>query len=283
MVVENNKPTSKAKQCRKCDTYCIYFQIDSDRTWVLNEFGVKVAQFAEREVRCGYDGHNIKDWKSCKNYITYQELKDKNNPKRKKGVVVVFIAPSAAGKDTAIDYINETMDFNPIISHTSRPMRTSEEEGKEYYFIVKEDFLDKDKNNFFIEKRSYNTIDNSMPSGKNTWYYGMSKMEIDKKGNKTCAIDLQGLEAIKKYYGSENVFAIYIKTSDENREKRAKLRGGFDKGEWDRRMVSDKEIFTDEALDKVADAVINNDGSVRQLKAQVKKIIKKVLKDREKL
>ena len=59
-----------------------------------------------------------------------------NNP-------VMFIGPSAVGKDTMINRLKK--DFPDVIyklpSYTTRPIRKNEKDGVDYYFVTKEEFL----------------------------------------------------------------------------------------------------------------------------------------------
>ena len=69
-----------------------------------------------------------------------------------------------------------------------------------------------------IEYRTYNTIQNGIPS---IWYYGIEKKEVDLSKNSYIAVvDLKGLSDIKKEFG-ENVISFYISVDEESRRLRA--------------------------------------------------------------
>ena len=59
--------------------------------------------------------------------------------------------------------------FSFSVSHTSRQMRNGEEEGKNYYYVTREYFLDMIEKNELVEYNVFN---------KN--YYGTSKKELAK-------------------------------------------------------------------------------------------------------
>ena len=63
----------------------------------------------------------------------------------------VISAPSGGGKTTVIESIQSNPRLTYAISATTRAPRKGETEGKEYYFISKEAFLKKIKENAFIE------------------------------------------------------------------------------------------------------------------------------------
>ena len=98
-------------------------------------------------------------------------------------------------------------------------MRQTEEEGREYFFIDKEEFEAMYGNGQFIETRSYNVV------GNETWYYGMSEKEVTsrlEKGHIIMILDLQGLLELKEYYsnGEVDIHAFYIDVDEDTRIQR---------------------------------------------------------------
>jgi len=69
------------------------------------------------------------------------------------GKLIIFSAPSGAGKTTIVKRLladhGDKMSFS--ISASTREPRTGEVDGKDYYFISKEDFLHKVAKQEFIE------------------------------------------------------------------------------------------------------------------------------------
>ena len=63
--------------------------------------------------------------------------------------LLIISGPSGVGKDTIM---NEIIDkFNKIVTHTTRPKRAGEIDGKSYFFTTVEDFIEGIKNNEFVE------------------------------------------------------------------------------------------------------------------------------------
>jgi guanylate kinase len=65
---------------------------------------------------------------------------------------IIITAPSGAGKSTIAEYVLsvvENLDYS--VSATTRTIRKGEEEGKDYYFISKEQFLKKIEEDAFVE------------------------------------------------------------------------------------------------------------------------------------
>lgn len=57
-------------------------------------------------------------------------------------LIIVISGPSGVGKDALIKKLRESRDsLRFVVTATSRPMRPGEENGKDYYFVSKEEFL----------------------------------------------------------------------------------------------------------------------------------------------
>lgn len=157
-------------------------------------------------------------------------------------MIIIYFGKSASGKDT---FMKKQLKHNikPIVSYTTRPKRINEIDGIDYNFVSKEKFKELEKNHEIIESRAYSTL----VKGKyDTWYYGMPK--INPKDNYVGVLDITGIKACIKEYGTNNINLIYIYADDDIREKRAMLRGSFDKTEWDRRLKDDTIKFSDEEI-----------------------------------
>ena len=50
-----------------------------------------------------------------------------------------IMGKSATGKDTIYKKIKEELDINEYILYTTRPMRTGEKNGVDYFFVTEED------------------------------------------------------------------------------------------------------------------------------------------------
>ena len=54
---------------------------------------------------------------------------------KKEGIIVILSSPSGAGKTTLVKKISRNRNFSISISHTTRPPRPNEKNGKDYYFV----------------------------------------------------------------------------------------------------------------------------------------------------
>jgi len=122
-----------------------------------------------------------------------------------KGKLVIFSAPSGAGKTTIVKHLLEQdFGFEFSISATTRQKRKGETHGKDYYFLTVNDFEQRIKNNEFLEWEE-------VYSGS---YYGTLKSEVERireKGKHVLFdVDVVGGINIKKYYGND-ALAVFIK------------------------------------------------------------------------
>jgi guanylate kinase len=109
----------------------------------------------------------------------------------KDGVMVILSSPSGAGKTTLVKKISLANNFQISISHTTRPPRTNEINGEDYFFVNKNKFEVLIKKKEFLEYAK--VFEN---------YYGSSKRAViknlDNGKNVIFDIDWQGSEQIKK-------------------------------------------------------------------------------------
>ncbi len=173
-------------------------------------------------------------------------------------MIIIICGKSASGKDTLMNKLVESGEFEPIISTTSRPMREGEMNGREYFFVTKEGFQKKYEAGDFVEYRKYDTLVAGKPD---TWYYGNEKVNLDNPKDYVVILDLDGAKAFQKYYGKENTFTVFLMSDDTKRTKRAMKRGSFDKTEWDRRLKDDQIKFSAENVKKICDRIIDNNNS----------------------
>lgn len=184
-------------------------------------------------------------------------------------MILVLIGKCAAGKDTIASQL--LMEgFKPLISHTSRPMRDGEAEGREYYFVSKEEFKQLIKDDKMLEYREYHTTVAGVPD---TWFYGLSKMELDPETDYVTVVDTYGADKILKYYGKDMVKVIEIRTNDWIRKNRAIIRGSFDITEWNRRFLDDEERFSPKMTAPLIDSTVCNDGTIKDTMKQIHAVL----------
>ena len=160
--------------------------------------------------------------------------------------LILLIGCMASGKDTILkEMINEGY-AEPVISHTSRPMRKGEKEGIEYHFVSAEEMLKMKENNEFIEFKSYKAANNEK------WYYGVNKNSLEKglSKNYILIVDITGMRQIKEYFKDDKnmeITTIFLDVDKETRRKRAMRRDDMTLEkvkEIERRLkADDKEVY----------------------------------------
>ena len=126
-----------------------------------------------------------------------------------KNLLVILSSPSGVGKTTLTKKIQQKYSsFKISVSHTTRPPRSNEVEGVDYFFISKDKFKEFIKENYFYEHAKI--FEN---------YYGTLKKNVDeilKNNDLIFDIDWQGTKQLSKFQNL-NLIKIYLIT--ENKEE----------------------------------------------------------------
>jgi guanylate kinase len=127
-----------------------------------------------------------------------------NDSMTKEGKLIIFSAPSGAGKTTIVHHLLKKIpELEFSVSATTRKPRGDEQEGKDYYFITKQEFLHRIAKKQFVEFEE-------VYSGT---FYGTLRTEIERvwSHGKTVIFDIDvegGLHLKRKYDGS--ALAVFV-------------------------------------------------------------------------
>jgi guanylate kinase len=177
------------------------------------------------------------------------------------GKVIIFSAPSGAGKTTIVKHLLTLKELHLefSISACTRPKRDGEVHGRDYYFMTVDDFTTKIDENMFLEWEEV----------YKGFYYGTLKSEVDrilKNGNNLLFdVDVEGGVNLKQYFGDQALSVFVMPPSIEVLQKRLELRGldspdkiqkRINKAGYEMKFVSkfDKTIINDELTKALKEA-----------------------------
>ena len=163
----------------------------------------------------------------------------------------VISSPSGGGKTSLINKLFEdarSLNFEKIISDTSRQKRQGDVEGKDYYFLSEKEFIEKIKKEEYIE---YATVFEN--------FYGTSKEEIKKKfknANLVLELDWQGAYAVKKLYDDAQLIFLVPPSLEDLKQRLVKRNLDSPESIENRLSEAKKEISKSEIYDYL---ILNDD------------------------
>jgi len=179
-------------------------------------------------------------------------------------LLIVISGPSGAGKDTVVQLMKERgLPFHFVVTATTRPRRENEVNGKDYFFVSKEEFARMIEQNELIE---YAIVYSD--------YKGIPKSQVREAlasgQDVVMRVDVQGAETVRKL--APEALLIFITTENgEELERRLRERKTETPDELALRIATArKELKRVEAFDYI---VINSDDRQGETVDQVKAII----------
>ena len=154
---------------------------------------------------------------------------------KKAGIIVILSSPSGAGKTTLVKKISSRKKYKISISHTTRKPRSTEKNGRDYFFIKNKKFKKLIQDKKFLE---YAKVFNN--------YYGSLKENVINKlkngENVIFDIDWQGTRQIRNKKLKYKIITIFIlPPSKEELFKRLLKREKKDKKIANERMKQFKD------------------------------------------
>jgi guanylate kinase len=189
--------------------------------------------------------------------------------------IAFIMGKSSSGKDSIYKALADDaqLGFRRVVPYTTRPMRTGERNGGEYYFVDEAKVQELESAGKLIELRSYDTI-------QGTWkYFTVDDGQIDlERGIYLVIGTLEAYEGFCGYFGSEHIMPIYIEVESGERLSRALMRerqqSSPDYRELCRRFLADEEDFSEERLAQchIAKRYSNDSGleeCIRKIRADI--------------
>lgn len=152
-------------------------------------------------------------------------------------IIIALFGKSASGKDSIQNFICKNYKHtHKIISCTTRPPRTNEVDGQDYFFISQEEFFNK----IFDSKMLETTVFNN-------WMYGTSIEQLEYNKINVGVFNIQGIynllttkNSILKNY---KIYPIMINCPDYTRILRSLTRDNSNCLEICRRFIADENDF----------------------------------------
>ena len=134
------------------------------------------------------------------------------------GKIYYLMGKSASGKDHIYEnLIQETaLDLKPFVLYTTRPIRSGEQDGREYFFVDEKRLSELREAGKIIEERMYSTV-------QGPWYYFTADDgQIDLAKHDYLGIGtLESYLKLKAYFGEQAMVPLYVEVDDGLRLSRA--------------------------------------------------------------
>ncbi|WP_075717559.1 guanylate kinase [Roseburia sp. 499] len=165
------------------------------------------------------------------------------------GKIFCLIGKSSCGKDTLYKRIlsEGNLPLKTLVSYTTRPIRSGETNGVEYYFLSEDELAILEQEDKIIELRAYHTI-------HGIWkYFTVNDHQIDLAKNDYLVIGtLESFQKLQEYFGSDHLVPLYIEVDSGERLQRALTRERLQQepkyAELCRRFLADESDFSPEKL-----------------------------------
>lgn len=142
------------------------------------------------------------------------------------GIFFVVSAPSGAGKTTLCDALRQSPDFVYSVSCTTRPSRSNEIEGEDYYFVSEPEFLARVEGGDLLEHAKVHG-----------YYYGTLRrpvlMNLRKGVDVLIDVDTQGAAAIRNFddqFIRQALCDVFIMPPDLEELRRRLIKRGTETG-----------------------------------------------------
>jgi guanylate kinase len=197
------------------------------------------------------------------------------------GHIICIMGRSASGKDTVYRHLLEDNPFGlrRIIPYTTRPIRSGEENGREYFFCGEDQvkaFLEEGK---IIELRTYQTV-------AGPWsYFTADDGQFEEEGDFLMIGTLESYCKMKSYFGEEKMVPIYITVDKGLLLSRALSREMQQKepnyAELCRRFLADEKDFSTEKMQEagIKKEFVNKD--LQETLAEITEYLGDILGKRE--
>lgn len=180
-----------------------------------------------------------------------------------KGLMLIISGPAGSGKGTVNAHLLKTGDFVYSVSATTRAPRPGEQNGVNYYFITRDEFLTRISSDDMLEYTEY--------CGN---FYGTPKKEaisvLEGGKNLILEIEIDGAHQIKEKY-PEAILIMLLPPSFSTQEQRLRGRGTETEEKILERLERTKAELSD--VDSYDYVVYNYDGGDKDAARKILSIV----------
>jgi len=144
---------------------------------------------------------------------------------------IILVGPGSSGKNYACKFLCDIFGMHFGCTYTTRPIRNGEVNGKDYFFINKEQFIKKLNNDEFYTWMTFNNGE---------WYYGIDKNDFYNPENNVIIMTPGDIKQLLRSDRKKSLI-VYFNISEDVRKERLSKRNDADNVE--RRLQVDREDF----------------------------------------
>ena len=165
--------------------------------------------------------------------------------------IIYIVGKSSVGKDTIYQILKKKLNIKTYVMYTTRPIRTGEKNGVDYYYLKQEEMEKniKEINSKVMEYRTYNTV-------YGPWTYAtIIDKQFETDEDMLMEGTLESYNAVRKYFVNNekvNLIPIYIEVDDgvrlERALKRERQQNNPKYEELCRRFLADSKDFSEDKI-----------------------------------
>lgn len=171
--------------------------------------------------------------------------------------MIILVGASASGKTEICKALCYKYGFKKFVTTTTREQRSNEINGVDYFFISKDEFLNKISQDRFIEYVQYNGN-----------YYGTEKNQIDDKT--VLIVEPSGLKAFNKLNDGHIVSFLLIARKSVRKERM--IFRGDDLSQIEERLKVDDFNFNRKHVGKVDFIIPSDDSGILELAEKINQL-----------